>query len=113
MAILIERTETKKEIKIIYKRYPLFYILIVSILVAILIQKIPFAQEIMLIISSFAFYLIFMLFILFYIVYAIEALPKIKEVKEAMKNGKVLISGNKFSFKNPFIYTIVKSGKKL
>jgi len=54
-----------------------------------------------------------MLFILFYIVYAIEALPKIKEVKEAMKNGKVLISGNKFSFKNPFIYTIVKSGKKL
>jgi len=95
MALMYDRIEKQDEITIVYKYQAAWYIFLLAFLAAT-----PFTQ---------GYETPMMIFII--VVAAIQIGGKIKpnsEIRHAMKDGKVQISGSRFSFSNPVTFVIKK-----
>lgn len=97
MPILYTRHETNTEIVIVYKYHAAFYL----VLLAVLLIPLTGSQE------KFG-PIVPVLFVLFAILWIAGHWAANQEVKRAMKTGNVTVHGSKFSFKNPFTFTIKK-----
>ncbi len=98
MSLFYDRIETHNDITIIYKYQVLFYLFLLALLAIGYTDIIKATWGLCLFIA-----------ILFLLISSIIA--KIKpnsEIKNAMQKGKVEVSGNKFSFKNPITFRIKK-----
>lgn len=99
MKYFFERTETASDITIVLKPHSLYLMFIMLgcwLFNDFALQSAPMAQIIM------------PIFIVFMIIRFFSLIKVQKEVIVAMKQGKVTTSGSKFSFANPFTYTILK-----
>ncbi|WP_299020444.1 hypothetical protein [uncultured Photobacterium sp.] len=99
MNFFFERKESDNRIMITLKPHSLYVMLVMlAVWLAndLLLQSAPMAQVIM------------PVFIVFMVVRFFSLIRVQKEVLVAMKLGKVKMSGSKFSFANPFTYTISK-----
>ncbi len=97
MTLLYDRKETDNEVIIIYKYRAAFYI----VLLAAILLTIPEATQ------SISYY-IAPFILLFGVFWIIGHLKPSREIKRAMKNGKVKVTGSKFSFTSPLTFTIKK-----
>lgn len=98
MSILYTRTETSSEIILSYKYYAGFYVVFIAFLLAPLTG-----------ITEQHPHVLPLSFLAFGVLWIAGFWNANREVKQAMKNGKqVKISGRKFSFTNPFTFTITK-----
>lgn len=99
MKFFFERTETAQEIQIVLKPHSLYLMLLMLggwLLNDLVMQSAPIAQVIM------------PVFIVFMVIRFFALIRIQKEVLVAMKQNKVATIGSKFSFSNPFTYTINK-----
>ena len=96
MGFIYDRKETKDEIIIIYKRYPIFSIGVwVVIAICLFFDKwVPYLFQISILIAL--------------IVLIINIWKPNQEIKRAMKKGSVQFSGSKWSFSNPLTARIKK-----
>jgi hypothetical protein len=92
--VLYKKTESKSEITIIYKTFPIYYLMIILIVLSSMIPQLYFL---------FVPLLITLIFL-----YLGNSRVINREIKQAIKNGKVTVSGSRFSFKNPLTYKIKK-----
>ena len=100
MTFFFERTETAQDIRIVLKPHSLYIMLgmiAVWLLNDLVLQSAPVSQ------------LLMPVFIVFMVVRFFALVKVQKEVLVAMKKGQVATSGSKFSFTNPFTYTLTKS----
>lgn len=95
MPLIYQRTETKSEITIVYKYYPAFYFVVLPM---ILMANFT---------SGYANYFSIAGFVAAGY-FVIELWKPNLEITRAMRNGKVVIHGSKFSFSNPFTAIIQK-----
>ncbi len=106
MSLFCERTETPTEVIVTYKYRALYYIVFFGALVlSTLGQRLVPDTLILELVASFGPVAVI---VIFWAVYFIDTWSVNREVRQAMKNQKVAISGNKFSFANPFTVTITK-----
>ncbi len=106
MSLFCERTETPTEVIITYKYRALYYIVFFGALVLSTLGQRLVADTLMLeFIASLGPVAVL---VIFWVVYFIDTWSVNGEVRQAMKNQKVAVSGNKFSFANPFKVTISK-----
>ena len=99
MSFFFERKETDSEIKIVLKPHSLYVMLLmlaVWLINEMMLHIMPVTQIIM------------PVFIVFMVIRFFSLVRIQKEVLVAMKQGKVQTNGSKFSFSNPFTYTINK-----
>ena len=99
MSFFFEREETDNQVKIVLKPHSLYVMLLmlaVWLLNEMVLHIMPVTQIIM------------PVFIVFMVIRFFSLVKVQKEVLVAMKQGKVQTSGSKFSFSNPFTYTINK-----
>ncbi|WEM42805.1 hypothetical protein PTW35_02920 [Photobacterium sp. DA100] len=99
MAFFFERAETDNEVKIVLKPHSLYVMLLMLatwLINEMVLHIMPVTQIIM------------PVFIVFMVIRFFSLVKVQKEVLIAMKQGKVQTSGSKFSFSNPFTYTINK-----
>ncbi|MGF1688901.1 hypothetical protein L4C36_19835 [Photobacterium japonica] len=100
MTFFFERTETAQDIRIVLKPHSLYIMLgmiAVWLLNDLVLQSAPVSQ------------LLMPVFIVFMVVRFFALVKVQKEVLIAMKKGQVSTAGSKFSFTNPFTYTLTKS----
>ncbi len=95
MGLLYDRKETKETIVITYKYWALFYLF----LLAVIILSFVFPRDLTLVSP---------LIILISIGFIIGIWKPNREIRKAMKQGKIEITGNKFSFSKPFTAIIKK-----
>ncbi|AJR07598.1 hypothetical protein C9J03_19885 [Photobacterium gaetbulicola] len=99
MAFFFERAETDNEVKIVLKPHSLYVMLLMLatwLINEMVLHIMPVTQIIM------------PVFIVFMVIRFFSLVKVQKEVLIAMKQGKVQTSGSKFSFSNPFTYSINK-----
>lgn len=99
MSFFFERKETDNQVKIVLKPHSLYVMLVmlaVWLINEMVLHIMPVTQIIM------------PVFIVFMVIRFFSLVKVQKEVLVAMKQGKVQTSGSKFSFANPFTYTINK-----
>ncbi|MGF1738962.1 hypothetical protein [Photobacterium satsumensis] len=99
MTFFCERKETDNAIKIVLKPHSLYVMLLlltVWLVNEMVLHIMPVTQIIM------------PMFIVFMVIRFFSLVKVQKEVLVAMKQGKVQTTGSKFSFSNPFTYTISK-----
>jgi hypothetical protein len=103
MAIFFERTETEEKITIRYKNMIVYYLLyFVLIVLAIGTVVLSYLSPLLGCIAMPA--IVVPLFLLYFFMHGVNS-----EVKEAMKNGKVQVSGSRFSSSNPLTFEISKN----
>jgi len=95
MPFLYDRKESHEDIVIVFKYQPVFYIVLLA---AILIPSIDPKWDAYLTLAI----------ILFGVAWIVGKLKANREIKRAMRNGKVEVSGSKFSFSNPLTFRIKK-----
>ena len=97
MALLYERKETPDEIIIVYKYWPLFYIILTATLILSFILE-KWAN------------ILWAFFGISVIIFIADIWKPNKEIRKAMREDSVQVSGSKFSFSKPFTAVIKKKG---
>ncbi|MFH0814982.1 MAG: hypothetical protein V1902_02835 [Candidatus Falkowbacteria bacterium] len=97
MALMSDRKETQDEIVIVFKYQAAWYLFLLIALVASF-----FTRRL-----ELEMYMIAGLVVVS-CVFIFGKAKANSEVKRAMKNGKVQVSGSRFSFRNPITFTIKK-----
>ena len=95
MSLVYDRRENQEEVVFVFKYNAAWYLIMLFFLLSA-----PFTKGI----ESF----MLVLFSAAALVYIFGRAKANREIRQAMKNGKVAISGSKFSFKNPITFTIKK-----
>jgi hypothetical protein len=98
MPFFYGRKESQEDIVIVFKYWPAFYIILLLGILGVPLLKLDPKWN----------FLISTVMIVFLIVWILGHHKANKEVRKAMKNGKVEVSGSKFSFKNPMTFRMKK-----
>ena len=98
MPFFYDRKESHEDIVIVFKYWPVFYIILLLAFIGMPFLKLDPKWDV----------LLGTLIFLFFIVWLLGHRKANKEVRKAMKNGMVEASGSKFSFKNPMKFRIKK-----
>lgn len=98
MPFFYHRKESHEDIVIIFKYWPVFYIILLLAIIGVPLLKLDPKWDLLVVTVLF----------LFLIVWLLGHRKANKEVRKAMKNGIVEVSGSKFSFKNPMKFRIKK-----
>jgi len=93
--MLYERKETKDQIKIKYKYWASYYIILLLFVVLAVVAN-----------DYLSWFL--PLFILLAILFTVDFWKPNQEVRKAMKQGRVEVTGSKFSFSKPLTAVIKK-----
>jgi hypothetical protein len=104
MGLFYDRIEKPDRVVIRYSRILYYYVLILGLFAAIVILPAAFSSISYLFIEGS----IWLACLLLLLAYFIDVRKPSAEVRKAMKEGKVLVSGSKFSLSNPTTVEILK-----
>lgn len=110
MGLFYDRIEKPDRVVIKYSRLIYVYILYAFFLAVGLILRLVLDPILHLVIGV---PLVLLCFFLIAIIYFIDLWKPWGEVRKAMKDGKVLVSGSKFSFSNPLTVEILKKASAM
>jgi hypothetical protein len=105
MSLFYQRTETEKEVTIVFRYNAYINWLLIILLLLILIASVFGNNNFFYELFSFA---VIPLIVLVALIYRIGIFRANKEIKERMQNGSVEVSGSKLSISNPLKFIIKK-----